>query len=101
MGTLYLDRKDLELRHEGKHLCLYENGAKSGTVSIGLIDRIVIRGAVTLTSGAIGALTLADGLTSGGSRSRVTSRRPPSRIFFHHEGASAAMNGNAKSAPDN
>ncbi|QJD30453.1 CRISPR-associated endonuclease Cas1 [Methylococcus geothermalis] len=57
MGTLYLDRKDLELRHEGKHLCLYENGAKSGTVPINLIDRVVIRGAVTLSAGAIGALT--------------------------------------------
>ncbi|MDF9391722.1 MULTISPECIES: CRISPR-associated endonuclease Cas1 [Methylococcus] len=57
MGTLYLDRKNLELRHEGKHLCLYENGTKSGTVPIGLIDRVVIRGAVTLTSGTIGALT--------------------------------------------
>lgn len=57
MGTLYLDRKDLELRHEGKHLCLYENGAKSGTVPINLIDRVVIRGATTLTTGAIGALT--------------------------------------------
>ena len=56
MATLYLDRKDLELRHEGQHLCLYENGARRGTVPLQQVDRIVMRGRATVTTGALGLL---------------------------------------------
>lgn len=56
MGTLYLDRKDLELRHEGKHLCLYENGKRHGTVPLNLVERVVIRGQAALTTGVLGLL---------------------------------------------
>lgn len=56
MATLYLDRKDLELRHEGQHLTLYEAGARRGTVPLQQVDRIVMRGRATVTTGALGIL---------------------------------------------
>lgn len=56
MATLYLDRKDLELRHEGQHLCLYESGSRRGTVPLQQVDRIVMRGRATVTTGALGLL---------------------------------------------
>ena len=56
MGTLYLDRKDLEIRHEGRHLCLYEAGERRGTLPLNLVDRVVIRGQTTLTTGVLGLL---------------------------------------------
>ena len=56
MATLYLDRKDLELRHEGQHLILYESGARRGTVPLLQIDRIVMRGRATVSTGALGLL---------------------------------------------
>lgn len=56
MGTLYLDRKDLELRHEGKHLCLYEGGERRGTLPLNVVERVVIRSQATLTTGALGLL---------------------------------------------
>ena len=56
MATLYLDRKDLELRHEGQHLCLYENGCRRGTVPLQQVERIVMRGRATMTTGALGLL---------------------------------------------
>ena len=56
MATLYLDRKDLELRHEGQHLCLYENGARRGTVPLQQVERIVMRGRATVTTDALGLL---------------------------------------------
>ena len=56
MATLYLDRKDLELRHEGQHLCLYENGTRRGTVPMQQVERIVMRGRATVTTGARGLL---------------------------------------------
>jgi CRISPR-associated protein Cas1 len=56
MGTLYLDRKDLNLRHEGKHLCLYENGERRGTMPLNVVDRVVIRGSASITTGALGLL---------------------------------------------
>ena len=56
MSTLYLDRKDLELRHEGQHLCLYEAGQRRGTVPLNLLGRVVMRGRATITTGALGLL---------------------------------------------
>jgi CRISPR-associated protein Cas1 len=56
MGTLYLDRKEIELRHEGKHLCLYEGGERRGTIPLNVVDRVVVRGRATLTTGVLGLL---------------------------------------------
>lgn len=56
MATLYLDRKDIEIRHEGRHLCLYENGGRSGTVPLNLVERVVVRGQATIGTGALNVL---------------------------------------------
>lgn len=56
MATLYLDRKNLELRHEGQHLCLFESGARRGTVPLQQVERVVMRGQATVSTGALGLL---------------------------------------------
>lgn len=56
MGTLYLDRKDLELRQEGEHLSLYEDGSRRGTIPLHVVERVVIRGRATLSTGVLGLL---------------------------------------------
>ncbi len=56
MGTLYLDRKDIELRREGRHLCLYEAGNRSATIPLNVVERVVIRGQATLSTGVLGLL---------------------------------------------
>ncbi|BBA37446.1 CRISPR-associated endonuclease Cas1 [Methylocaldum marinum] len=56
MGTLYLDRKDIELRREGRHLCLYEAGSRSATIPLNVIERVVVRGQATLSTGVLGLL---------------------------------------------
>lgn len=47
MATLLLDRADLEVRITDGALALYENGTRSQTVPLRLIDRVVIQGART------------------------------------------------------
>lgn len=47
MATLLLDRTELEVRAIGDTLALYENGLRSGTVPLKLIERVVIQGAHT------------------------------------------------------
>ena len=53
MAVLYIDRKDLEVRAEGNHLCLYESGVRRSTVPMHLLERVVMRGNVHLTSGVL------------------------------------------------
>lgn len=53
MGILYVDRTDIELRDEGNHLCLYENGERRSTVPLTLLERVVLRGAVQLSAGVL------------------------------------------------
>lgn len=47
MATLLLDRADLEVRITDGALALYENGTRSQTVPLRLIDRVIIQGART------------------------------------------------------
>ena len=47
MATLLLDRADLEIRIAEGALALYENGTRSQTVPLRLVDRVVIQGART------------------------------------------------------
>lgn len=47
MATLLLDRADLEVRITDGALALYENGTRSQTVPLRLIERVVIQGART------------------------------------------------------
>jgi CRISPR-associated protein Cas1 len=56
MSTLFLDRKDLTLGFEGQCIALYENGEKRGTVPLNLLERVVMRGQVTLDTRLLGAL---------------------------------------------
>ena len=56
MSTLFLDRKDLTLGFEGQSIALYEQGSKRGTVPLHLLQRVVIRGQVTLDTRLLGAL---------------------------------------------
>ena len=54
MATLLLDRADLEVRFIDGSLAMYENGSRSGTVPLKLVDRVVIQGARTkLDSGVL------------------------------------------------
>ncbi|MFM8443001.1 MAG: CRISPR-associated endonuclease Cas1 [Methylococcus sp.] len=46
----------MELRHEGQYLCLYEAGNRRGTVPLNQVDRVVMRGRATITTGALGIL---------------------------------------------
>ncbi len=43
-GTVYLDRKDAELRLDGGALAVYVNGERDGTVPLAPVDRIVVIG---------------------------------------------------------
>ncbi|HWP84881.1 MAG TPA: CRISPR-associated endonuclease Cas1 [Terriglobia bacterium] len=56
MSTLYLDRKGLELRVDGAALALYELGRRCRTIPLALLDRVVIRSEVSLSSTVLGAL---------------------------------------------
>lgn len=56
MATLYLDRRDLRLKHEGKAIALYQSGQRSGTVPINLLERVVVRGTLQLDTGLLGEL---------------------------------------------
>lgn len=56
MGTLYIDRKNIELRSEGKQLAIYNEGIRQGTIPLHLIERMVIHGQATLSTQVLGAL---------------------------------------------
>jgi len=78
MTTLYLDRKGLELRLDGAALALYENGERTATVPLALLDRVVIRAETTLTSGVLGAIV------EGGRAAVVLSSRHGRRMAIVH-----------------
>ncbi len=50
MATLYLDRKNLEVKLDGQALALYEQGEKRGTVPLKPLDRVIVRGNIVLES---------------------------------------------------
>lgn len=56
MGTLYLDRRDLTLRLDGKRLVIEEPDARPRGVPLALVERVVMRGRVGFDSGALAAL---------------------------------------------
>ncbi|RMH10087.1 MAG: CRISPR-associated endonuclease Cas1 [Nitrospirae bacterium] len=47
-GTVYIDRKDAELRLEGRALAVYVSGDRTGTVPLVPLDRIVLVGQIHL-----------------------------------------------------
>jgi len=56
MATLLIDRKDVELRHEGGRLLIYESGRRSGSIPVAQLDRVVIQNRTLIDSGVLGLL---------------------------------------------
>lgn len=56
MTTLYIDRKGLRLDCDGEALVLYEDRERVGTVPMGPLQRVILRGSVQLDSGLLGKL---------------------------------------------
>ena len=56
MGTLYIDRKDIELRHESGCLLILEQGQRSGSLPYSHIERIVNFNRAVLDTSVLGAL---------------------------------------------
>ncbi|MCP5197802.1 MAG: CRISPR-associated endonuclease Cas1 [Gammaproteobacteria bacterium] len=56
MGTLYLDRRHLNVRLDGKRLLIDEPDARPRGVPLALIERVVMQGRVQFDSGVLAAL---------------------------------------------
>ncbi len=56
MTTLYIDRKDIELRARGGALEFCEPDGKRGSAPLAHLERVVLRGRVHLTTSALGAI---------------------------------------------
>lgn len=56
MATLYLDRKGIELKQQGKALLVYMSGEKRDSVPMSHIDRVVLRGGILTNTSTLGAL---------------------------------------------
>ena len=57
MTTLYVDRKDIELRVAGGVLEFREPAGRRGSVPLAQLERVVLRGRVQLSTSVLGALT--------------------------------------------
>ncbi len=56
MTTLYIDRKELEIRMKGRALTLSDSDGLKRTVPLSMLRRIVIRGDVSITTGVLGRI---------------------------------------------
>ncbi len=56
MTSLYVDRRGVALRLDGEALAFYENNERIGTVPLAPLDRVYLRGDVTLHSNLLGKL---------------------------------------------
>ncbi|MBK8185544.1 MAG: CRISPR-associated endonuclease Cas1 [Candidatus Competibacteraceae bacterium] len=56
MGTLYLDRRDLTLRVDGKRLVIEEPDVRPRGVPLALLERVVMQGQVRFDSGVLAVL---------------------------------------------
>lgn len=54
MGTLYLDRRNLSLRLDGKRLVIEEPDARPRGVPLAMVERVVLQGQVQFDSGFAG-----------------------------------------------
>ena len=72
MSTLYIDRKDIELRAAGGVLEVHEPKGRRGSIPLAGLERVVMHGQVHLSSSVIGALVKAGASIAllGGRRSR-------------------------------
>lgn len=56
MGTLYVDRRNVELRLDGQRIALFADGARSGAVPVAMIDIAVIHQGALIDTRVITAL---------------------------------------------
>ena len=56
MTTLYIDRKDIELRVAGGALEFHGPNGKRGSAPLASLERVVLRGRVRLTTSVLGAI---------------------------------------------
>ncbi|MDO5623727.1 MAG: CRISPR-associated endonuclease Cas1 [Pseudomonadota bacterium] len=56
MSSLYIDRRDIHLRHDSGAIAFYENGQRSATVPLAPLTRVILRGHVSLDAGLLGHL---------------------------------------------
>ena len=56
MGTLLIDRKDVELRRDGDRLLVFEQGTRTGSVPVSHLRRIVIQNRAVLDTAILGVL---------------------------------------------
>lgn len=56
MTSLYVDRRDVHLRHDAGAIAFYENGLRSATVPLAPLTRLILRGKVTLEAALLGHL---------------------------------------------
>lgn len=56
MTTLIIDRKNLSLNIDGNALVFYENGQRSATMPLAIIERICIKGDLALSAKVLGIL---------------------------------------------
>ena len=52
MTSLYVDRRDVLLKHDAGAIVFYENGQRSATVPLAPLTRLILRGKVTLEASA-------------------------------------------------
>jgi len=57
MGTLYIDRKDIEIRLDGQALAFYSNAGREGIVPITPLKRIVMVGGINLNTSVLNRLS--------------------------------------------
>lgn len=56
MTSLYVDRRGIEMRLDADAIAFFENGERIGTVPAAPLERIYLRGHVSLSSGLLGRL---------------------------------------------
>ncbi|MCG3167842.1 MAG: CRISPR-associated endonuclease Cas1 [Rhodocyclaceae bacterium] len=56
MSSLYVDRRGVALKADGEALVFQENGQRIGTVPLAPLERVFLRGDVTLSSSLLGKL---------------------------------------------
>jgi CRISPR-associated protein Cas1 len=73
MGTLYIDRREVDLRQEGPRLVVYEAGARTGAIPVSHLERVVVYRRAVVDTAVLGALA------EGGVGFVVVNQRRPER----------------------
>ena len=72
MSTLYVDRKDIELRYAGGAIEVHEPAGRRGSIPLAGLERVVLHGPVKLSTSVLGAMVKggASVVLLGGHRSQ-------------------------------